>query len=45
MRMKKPAAKPKLPRGRGSNRPDSGDLSQATAKDFEREGMGVAPKE
>ena len=43
--MKKPAAKPKLPRGRGGKPADPGDLHQATAKDFEREGMGVAPKE
>ena len=40
--MKKPAAKPKLPRGRGAKRADP---DEATAKDFEREGMGVAPKE
>ena len=43
--MKKPAAKPKLPRGRGGKQTDPGELNQATAKDFEREGMGVAPKE
>lgn len=43
--MKKPAAKPKLPRGRGGKPTDPDELNQATAKDFEREGMGVAPKE
>ena len=43
--MKKPAAKPKLPRGRAGSPTDPNELNQATAKDFEREGMGVAPKE
>jgi hypothetical protein len=40
---KKPAAKPKVPRGRRDADPD--ELNQATTKDFEREGLGVAPKE
>ena len=43
--MKKLAVKPKLPRGRSGKPGDPDDSNQATAKDFEREGMGVAPKE
>jgi hypothetical protein len=42
--MKKPPSKPKLPRGRkGKTQPGKGD--QPTADEFEREGMGIAPKE
>lgn len=38
--------KPKLPRGRGSNKPASSTkINQATIEDMQREGLGVAAKE
>lgn len=39
-------AKPKLPRGRGGNKPAaSAKINQATTEDMQREGLGVAAKE
>jgi hypothetical protein len=43
--MKSTASKPRLPRGRRGKKPNSAEINQATSKEFEREGMGVAPKE
>jgi hypothetical protein len=46
MKSPKPSVrKPKLPRGRRGAKPADGGLNQATTEEFEREGMGVAPKE
>ena len=39
-----PAHKPDK-RPKPAKRPKSGEGSQATGEDFEREGLGVAPKE
>ena len=41
----KTASKPKIPRGRRGQKPSDPNQNQATADEFEREGMGVAPKE
>jgi hypothetical protein len=43
--MKTRPTKPRLPRGRPGGKRDSDPESQATAAEFEREGLGVAPKE
>jgi len=43
--MKTSPSKPRLPRGKRGKKIDSGETNQATAKEFEREGLGVAAKE
>ena len=43
--MKSTPSKPRIPRGRRGKKIDSDGTNQATSADFEREGMGVAPKE
>jgi hypothetical protein len=39
------ATKPKSPGTRGGKKLDPKKLNQATSAEFEKEGMGVAPKE
>ena len=43
--MKHDRTKPKLPRGRPGKKVDPDKSHKATTAEFEREGMGVAPKE
>ena len=43
--MKSDRTKPKLPRDRGGKKTDSDAANKATTAEFEREGLGVAPKE
>jgi len=38
-------SKPKTPHGRRGGKAAKGDSNQATTDDFEREDMGIAPKE
>ncbi|HWI87829.1 MAG TPA: hypothetical protein VNS11_01095 [Sphingomicrobium sp.] len=43
--MKSAQRKTPSPRGRDRKKPDPRELNRATTDEFEREGMGVAPKE
>ena len=41
----KTKTKPRIPSGRRGAKPADDNQNQATSDEFEREGMGVAPKE
>ena len=41
----KSKTEPKIPRGRRGGKPADENQNQATSDEFEREGLGVAPKE
>jgi len=43
--MKTDKIKPKIPRGRPGKKATAAGSRRATSTEFEREGMGVAPKE
>ena len=38
-------SKPRIPRGKRGAKPTDSEQNQATTEEFDREGLGVAPKE